>query len=190
MKKSEKTLSACGYSDVIRWGKQNGKQRFKCKRCGIFLTGNRPEQRIQNRFVWFRKWIIERQTYQILSRESGLSQATLQRTFYHFLEQAPLVKIISRERVHLRIDATYFAQFCLVCYQDDFDGYTQLLRFTNGEHYEEIKEDLANLLKLGIQIETTTTDSHKSILKAIKKSIPETIVQRCLVHIQRMCLLG
>jgi transposase-like protein len=78
----------------------------------------------------------------------------------------------------------------LVCYQDDFDGYTQLLRFTNGEHYEEIKEDIANLLKLGIQIESTTTNSHNSILKAIKKSIPETIVQRCLVHIQRMCLLG
>lgn len=139
--------------------------------------------------MWFRKWIIERQTYQILSRESGLSQATLQRTFYHFLEQAPLVKIIKRERVHLRIDATYFAQFCLVCYQDDLDGYTQLLRFTDGEHYEEIKEDLDNLLKLGIQIESITTDGHKSILKAIKKSVPDAIVQRCLVHIQRMCLL-
>lgn len=23
------------------------------------------------------------------------------------------------------MDATYFAQFCLVAYQDDFDGYTQ-----------------------------------------------------------------
>lgn len=132
---------------------------------------------------------MERQTYQILSRESRLSQATLQRIFYHFLEQAPKLKIIKRERVHLRIDATYFAQFCLVCYQDDFDGYTQLLRFTDGEHYEEIKEDLANLLKLGIQIESITTDGHKSILKAIKKSVPDAIVQRCLVHIQRMCLL-
>lgn len=97
---------------------------------------------------------MERQTYQILIRESGLSRDTLQRTFYHFLERAPLVRIIKREHVHLRIDATYFARFCLVCYQDDIDGYTQLLRFTDGEHYEEIKEDLSNLLKLGIQIES------------------------------------
>jgi transposase-like protein len=81
----------------------------------------------------------------------------------------------------LRIDATYFAKFCLVCYQDDFDGYTQLLRFTDGEHYEEIREDLVNLLKLGIQIESITTDGHKSILKAIKRSVPDAIVQRCLV---------
>jgi hypothetical protein len=132
---------------------------------------------------------LERQTYQTLSRDSGLCRDTLQRTFYQLLEKAPRIKIIKRDHVHLRIDATYFAKFCLVCYQDDFDGYTQLLRFTDGEHYEEIKEDLTNLLKLGIQIESITTDGHKSILKAIRKSVPDAIAQRCLVHIQRMCLL-
>lgn len=52
-----------------------------------------------------------------------------------------------------------------------------------------MKEDLENLIKLGIQIESITTDGHKSILKAIKKAVPEATVQRCLVHIQRMCLL-
>lgn len=76
-----------------------------------------------------------------------------------------------------------------MCYQDHEDGYTQLIRFTNGEHFEEIKEDLNNLIKLGVQIESITTDGHKSILKAIKKSLPDIVVQRCLVHIQRMCLL-
>jgi len=76
-----------------------------------------------------------------------------------------------------------------VAYQDNTDGYTQLIRFTDGEHYEEIKEDLLNLIKLGIQIESITTDGHKSILKAIKASLPEVKAQRCLVHIQRMCLL-
>lgn len=36
MKKSKKTLLACGYSDVIRWGKQNGKQRFSVKDAVFF----------------------------------------------------------------------------------------------------------------------------------------------------------
>ncbi len=67
------------------------------------------------------------------------------------------------------MDATYFEQFCLLCYQDHEDGYTQLIRFSDGEHYLEIKEDLYNLIKLGVQIESITTDGHKSILKAIKK---------------------
>ncbi len=175
--------------DVICWGQQKNKQRYRCKNCGILFTNNRPEQRVQNRFVWFRKWVIERQTYRTLSQESGLSRPTLQRTFYKLLERSPRLKVIKREQVHLRIDATYFAKFCIVCYQDDYDGYTQLIRFTDGEHYEEIREDLENLIKLGIQIESITTDGHKSILKAIKKSLPDIIVQRCLVHIQRMCLL-
>lgn len=77
----------------------------------------------------------------------------------------------------------------MLSYQDNDDGYTQLIRFSDGEHFEEIKEDLDNLIKLGLQIDSITTDGHKSILKAIKKSIPDVLVQRCLVHIQRMCLL-
>jgi hypothetical protein len=105
------------------------------------------------------------------------------------LEQAPKIKIKKRNQVNLRLDATYFEQFCLICYQDDHDGYTQLIRFTDGEHYDEIKEDLSNLIKLGIQIESITSDGHKSIIKAINSSMPEVIAQRCLVHIQRMCLL-
>lgn len=175
--------------DVIRWGKQSGKQRFKCKSCGILFTGNSPDQRQQNRFVWFQKWILERQTYRTLSRDSALSKATLQRVFYKFLERSPEVKIIKRDSVHLRMDATYFRQFCLVCYQDDEDGYTQLIRITDGEHFSEIKEDLDNLIKLGVKVESVTTDGHKSVLKAIKKSLPDVVVQRCLVHMQRMCML-
>jgi hypothetical protein len=146
-------------------------------------------RKISNRFVWFRKWIRERQTLQTLSRDSGVSVSTLQRIFYTLLEQSPTVNILKRERVHLRMDATYFKQFCLVCYQDSEDSYTQLIRFSDGEHYEEIKEDLDNLIKLGVQIESITTDGHKSVLKAIRKTFPDILVQRCLVHIQRMCLL-
>lgn len=118
-----------------------------------------------------------------------MSIDTLQRIFYTFLQRSPVVKILKRNNVHLRLDATYFEQFCMMCYQDHDDGYTQLIRFTDGEYYSEIKEDLDNLIKLGVHIESVTTDGHKSILKAIKKSIPNVVVQRCLVHIQRMCLL-
>ncbi len=153
------------------------------------FTRSAPEQRLRNYFIWFEKWILERQTYATLSRDSRLSRAALQRLFYTFLEQSPQVKLIKRKDVHLRMDATYFKQFCVVCYQDDQDGYTQLIRITDGEHFSEIKEDLDNLIKLGVHIDSITTDGHKSTLKAIKKSLPGVAVQRCLVHIQRMCLL-
>jgi hypothetical protein len=133
--------------------------------------------------------VLERQTFKTLSRDSGHSIDTLQRTFYAFLAQAPTVKIRKQSKVHLRLDATYFEQFCLLCYQDHEDGYTQLIRFSDGEHYQEIKEDLDNLITLGVQIESITTDGHKSMLKAIRNSLPDVPAQRCLVHLQRMCLL-
>lgn len=153
------------------------------------MTRNDSAQRVRNRFVWFKKWILERQTFKTLSRDSGLSIDTLQRTFYTFLDQAPEVKILKSNKINLRLDATYFKWFCLLCYQDHHANYTQLIRFSDGEHYQEIKEDLNNLIRLGLQIESITTDGHKSILKAIKKALPDVTVQRCLVHIQRMCLL-
>ena len=87
------------------------------------------------------------------------------------------------------MDATYFEGFCLLCYQDHSDGFTQLIRFTDQERYEEIREDLDNLIRLGVHLESITTDGHKSILKAIRTTCPDVPVQRCLVHIQRMCLL-
>lgn len=175
--------------DVIRWGKQLGKQRFKCKNCRLLFTANNPVQRITNRFAWFKKWVLERQTFKTLQRDSGLSIDTLQKAFYHFLAKAPLTPILHHDNIHLRVDATYFKKFCVVCYQDNTISYTQLFRFSDAERYEEIKEDLNNLLNLGLQIASITCDGHKATLKAIKKVMPGIVVQRCLVHIQRMCLL-
>jgi len=88
----------------------------------------------------------------------------------------------------LLIDGTYFSNnLCLILYRDQQIKYTQLYRLSDGEWYEELKEDLQNLLSLGVQIESITCDGHKALLKAIGKVCKSVIVQRCLVHIQRMC---
>ncbi len=87
-KKSRKTRClACDSLDVQRWGKRNGRQRFRCNNCGIFFTSENDGVRGSNEQVWFRKWVIERQTIRLLSRDSGLSERTLKRKFYHHLEQ-------------------------------------------------------------------------------------------------------
>lgn len=75
------------------------------------------------------------------------------------------------------MDATYFKGFCMLGYQDNLDGYIQLIRFSGREYFEEIREDLANLIKQGIRLESITTDVHKSILKAIKTALPEVTVK-------------
>jgi len=86
----------------------------------------------------------------------------------------------------LVIDGTYFkGDLCLVLYYDTEIRYSQLYRFTDKERYVQIKEDLDNIQRLGIVIKAITCDGNKAILKAIRNSCPEVILQRCLVHIHR-----
>ena len=173
---------------MIKWGKQLGKQRYKCKHCSVLSTGSNKGVSSSNRFIWFKEWVAGRRTIAQISRQSGYSERTLKRYFHDYLSAAPVFKVRPSEKVNLLIDATYFSgNLCLVLYRDNTIKYTQLYRLTDGEWYEEIKEDLENLLTLGVQIESITCDGHKSLLKAVRKVCRDVVVQRCLVHIQRMC---
>jgi len=173
---------------VIRWGKRDGKQRYKCSECGILYTHTNKAVSLSNRFTWFKLWVSGRQTIRQLQKVSGYSQRTLKRYFYQYLSKAPVFNVKPSEKVNLLIDGTYFGNnLCLILYRDNTVKYTQLYRLTDGEWFEEIKEDLDNLLKLGVQIESITCDGHKALLKAIRKVSSQIILQRCLVHIQRMC---
>ena len=112
----------------------------------------------------------------------------MQRYFNGMLAKSPTLSYSQNKEVYLLIDATYFSEeICLVVFRDDILKQTQLYRITDGEHYGELKEDLQNILNLGIKIGAITCDGDKSLLKAIKKVCPKVPVQRCLVHIQRMC---
>ena len=129
---------------------------------------------------------MERQVYKNLVRDSGMSQSTIQRLFKRFLKDAPIVPVRSKGRVHLLIDGTYFPNdLCLILYYDHDLRYVQLYRHTDQERYSQIKEDLDNLKKLGVDVYSVTCDGHKAILKAIKKAYPKALIQRCLVHIKR-----
>lgn len=184
----KKRCWACGSLRSIKWSKRNNKQRYKCKNCGILFTSQNKSVAISNRFIWFEKWIIGRRTILQLSEESNYSIRTLKRYFNDYLSKPPILSVYPSEKVNLLIDGTYFSNgICLVLYRDATIKFTQLYRFSDGEHYIEIKEDLENLLLLGVQIESITSDGHKSILKAIKTVFPEAKLQRCLVHIQRDC---
>jgi hypothetical protein len=165
---------------------QNGKQRYFCKQCNFSFILLRHDVKNKNEFIWFKKWIIERQVYKYLVRDSGYSQSKIQRIFNQYLNSAPVVEIRSKTRVHLLIDGSYFPNgLCLILYYDHNLRYVQLYRETNQEKYTEIKEDLQNLKKLGVDVYSVTCDGHKAILKSIKKVFPNAIIQRCLVHIKR-----
>lgn len=174
--------------EVIRWGYQNNKQRFKCKQCGLLFNRQNESVKRKNQFVWFEKWVLHRQTTLYISKQSDYSLRTIKTLFHYYLKRPPVLSIYPGEKLNLLIDGTHFSNnICLIVYRDNAIKFTQLYRLTDGEYYSEIKEDLENLLQLGIQIESITCDGHKSILKAVKVVCKEVILQRCVVHIQREC---
>ncbi len=173
---------------TIRWGTQQGKQRYKCKDCGQLFCSSHNGVSEANKIVWFKNWIVGKDTFDKISLESGYSKSTLQRYFKSMLNKAPVLTYDSSDYVYLVIDGTYFSNdVCLVVYRNYHLKATQLYRITNGEHFEEIAEDLRNLLLLGVNIKGITCDGDKSALKAIRKVCPKVPLQRCLVHISRMC---
>lgn len=176
----------CTLQRVQKWGKQNNKQRYRCSNCYHNFTLKNEGVKKANQFVWFYKWVMERQVYKNLIRDSKMSQSSLQRLFKFYLKEPPVNIISSKGNVHLLIDGTYFENgLCLILYYDYDIQYVQLFRQTNQEKFKEIKEDLLNLKKLGTQIYSVTCDGHKSIMKAVSKAFPNAIVQRCVVHVKR-----
>lgn len=88
------------------------------------------------------------------------------------------------------IDGTYFTnKVCLIVYRNQSVKATLFYRISDNEWYEELLEDIQNLLLIGINIESVTCDGLSSIVKAIKKASSQTKIQRCLAHIQRETLI-
>ncbi len=189
-KSKKKRCWACGSLDVIKWGIQNNKQRYKCKNCEILFTSSNTGVSQKNRKVWFREWIIGKQTFAQLVSKSGYSERTLKRYFYAYLDHYPEWQFSKQESLNLLIDGTYFAnKVCLILYRNNNIKTTLFYRLTDGEWEEELRENLENILKLGITIESVTCDGLRNIFRAIRKVTPTTIIQRCLAHIQREALI-
>jgi len=122
--------------------------------------------------------------------QSGYSERTLKHYFYDYLCRYPQWQIVKKERVNLLLAGTYFAnKLCLVLYRENNVKATLFYRLSDGEWEEELSEDLQNILSLGIEIESITCDGLRNIFKAVKKTSPNTVIQRCLAHIQRECLM-
>ncbi len=183
-KSRRKRCPHCGFLDTIKNGKQRGHTRYYCKNCGFYFTDSRPAISHHNKFVWFVRWVRDKQSIEQISRQSGYSIRTLKTYFYSLLPTCPTWQIQRREKVNLLIDGTYFAnKICLLLYKDSNIKMTILYRLTKGEYLQEQKEDLQNIRNVGICIESVTCDGAANIIKAVREVCPEAIVRRCTFHI-------
>lgn len=176
----------CGFLSTIKKGKRAGYTRYYCKDCNSYFTDRREHITTANMFVWFERWVRDKQSILQLSQESGYSERTLKRYFYKVLPTCPTWQIQKREKVNLLIDGTYFKnKVCLLLYRDHNIKMTILYRLTSKEFLWEIKEDLRAIKSIGIEIESVTCDGASSILKAVREVCPGAILQRCTFHIAK-----
>jgi transposase-like protein len=180
----------CGSLNIIRWGVRSHHQRYKCNDCGSCFVKHREDVSLNNRFVWFRKWVLGKQTIADISKESGYSERQLRRWFDEYLDKAPEWHIQRRKSIHLLIDGTWVDKDqCIVVYRDNDSKSTLYYRFAEGEVEDEIIRDLQVFKRLKVSISSFTTDGAEPIIRAIKYCYPHTTRQRCIVHIERECLL-
>jgi hypothetical protein len=89
----------------------------------------------------------------------------------------------------LVLDATWnHRQWCLLLYRDT-GGLILTHRFDLGERFEGYLEDLTRLKSAGYQPTAIVSDGKRSLLKAVNRVFPGVPQQRCLLHLQRQCLV-
>ena len=144
----------CGFLDVVKWGRRNNHQRYKCKSCNSTFTFRRKDISQTNRFIWFEWWILGKQTIDPIPSMSGHSVRQLTRWFYKYLENAPTWSIKRRESVNLLIDGTWFPnKLCLVVYRDNNIKATLFYRLTDKEREWEIIEIRSKIYEIrGVQV--------------------------------------
>jgi len=90
---AKKSCYTCSSFSVIKWGFQNGKQRYQCKSCGQFFIWRNEGKRYDQFFTWFEQWVFGKQTLDQLAIRSKYCWLQLQRYFNQYLESPPVFAI-------------------------------------------------------------------------------------------------
>ena len=75
--KRRKRCPHCGFLDTIKRGKRGEYSRYFCKNCNSYFTDRRPHISDSNMFVWFERWVRDKQSIAQISKASGHSERTL-----------------------------------------------------------------------------------------------------------------
>jgi len=91
---------------------------------------------------------------------------------------------------YLVFDGTYFHKDgCLALFMNNASGKPIQITYIKRENYENVFPIITKMRDKGICPIAITTDGHPSVLRALKEIWPETILQRCLFHIQNQGLM-
>lgn len=176
---------------MISWGFDRRKvRRFKCKSCNKLFSNSKNKASKNLKFSkLFVKWISSGVSVEqlIALSKADVSTKQLTRYFHDFLDKTPMAgKLNIPNHINLKVDATYFGQSgCSIVFKER----TNIIywSYVNRESYQNYVLAFSKLLNLGYLIDSVTSDKHQSLIAVVRKFLPNTPHQLCLVHIQRRC---
>lgn len=143
----------------------------------------------ENRFDWFKQYMIEGYSYREISQMKKVSLSTVKRVIKYWLESPPEEKKDYQDVKHIICDGTLIKRvsgvYALMNAED-----RKLVNAEYGvketskklfEFYEELKGRGLNPL-------TATVDGSPQQIKYLRETWPEITIQRCVVHVQRQGL--
>lgn len=171
-----------------KWGKTFlGKQRFRCSQCHITAIRSRTDIGRKADYELFVRWLTSGRHLEDIARETRLSVRSLWSHFQPFWPVQPLPKTIQYSPQILVVDGVSVVKRNLMTLiaQDPFARQPVGWIFTPRESYSSWCIFFNELKKQGVYPAFLVCDGQRGLLKAIHEVWPDTVIQRCLIHIIR-----
>lgn len=157
-----------------------GKQRWRCHSCGASNTKTRQDQQELAQFTQFHIWLRGRDTQARI--DGPLTGRTFrQDTAWCWSIPIPIPEVTGEIHDQVFLDGTYLAYgWCLLAARSG-NGHVvgwQWCHSENAPAYKQLLERIPPPL-------VVATDGNGGALKVIHQCWPDTLVQRCLLHVHR-----
>jgi hypothetical protein len=140
-------------------------------------------------FHWFKQWIVEGYSVRQLSHISRVSQPTLNRCIWHWLQHPPLWEYPTPVARHVICDGTFLERrigiYAIMSIDTKQLVYAAYNVPEGGGRLLPVYQSLASR---GMSPESVTVDGNPQQMKYLRLVWPAIRLQRCIVHIQRQGL--
>lgn len=183
---SKSRCGTCGNA-MQRWGRTAaGRQRWRCAACSRSAVRTRDDGRAKSRLSLFVSWLTSKASASELAAERGVAVQTLGRWFRPLWDLPPTPRP-ALPILTLVLDGTVIAwRECTLLIAGDNERLQPVSWApAAGECHASWLEFLAQLKKGGVMPSFVVCDGQRGLLKAIRETWPDALVQRCLIHVVR-----
>lgn len=188
-----RVCSACGSISVRKNGTtKSGVMRWRCMDCRANWVNKRPDTRLRNQSVWFKKWVHNGYTIKQLTEVSGKSKSYIYRILIESLETDPPCSnlIIGSSNLakykYLAFDGKFLfgRKLSLLTVYDTVSNEPIACSVVKAENKKHILPMFHKLKASGLNPVSVTTDGLPASGACVREVWPDAFNQRCLFHIK------